>query len=83
MQWDVPKIIQDNGGAMDLAASLNAAGYDVSVRAVRQWLRRDNIPSDWIAKIIHLHEPVSIQDWVRTGTPLVLSGTTENMEDIF
>lgn len=52
MKWNVPKIFEDMGGADDLHAKLKAAGYDVQVRAVRQWLRRDNIPSDWIARIL-------------------------------
>ena len=74
MRWDVKKIIEDHGGAIGLASTLQSEGRNVSVKAVRQWLRRDNIPPNWMATILAIngHNP---KDWIAEDEPEV--------EDIF
>ena len=53
-KWNVAKIINDHGGAIDLHAKLKASGHHLSLNAVRMWLRRDNIPERWLAAIFVL-----------------------------
>jgi len=53
-KWNTQKILKDTGGPVDLHAKLKAAGYSISLPAVRAWERRDSIPADWIATIIRV-----------------------------
>lgn len=54
-KWNTQKIINDNGGPVDLHAKLKAHGYAITLHAVRAWARRGSIPSEWIATILTLN----------------------------
>ena len=50
-KWNTDLIFRQTGGPVDLHAKLKAAGYTISLQAVRSWCRRGSIPADWIATI--------------------------------
>ena len=69
MNWNIEKIIADFGGVNDLHARLEAEGHDLSLRAVRQWKRRNAISAQWLLVLLNLRETELPEGWA--------------MEDIF
>lgn len=53
-KWNTEQIFHDTGGPVDLHAKLKAAGYSITLQAVRAWSRRGSIPADWIATIVRV-----------------------------
>jgi hypothetical protein len=53
-KWNLPLILRETGGPVDLHAKLRAGGHDITLPAVRAWFRRGKIPADWVATIVNI-----------------------------
>lgn len=66
-KWNLPLILQETGGPVDLHAKLTAAGHDIQLASVRAWFRRGQIPADWIATIISAVPQADPRKWIMAG----------------
>lgn len=66
-KWNTDLIFKQTGGPVDLHAKLKAAGYSISLQAVRAWSRRGSIPADWIATIARVTDK-DPRNWI-VGEP--------------
>ena len=53
--WNTHKILEDNGGAASLHTKLKNRGHDITLHSVQAWVRRGNIPRDWLAVILAMN----------------------------
>ena len=74
--WNTSKIVEDFGGANDLHALLIKEGHDITVRAVRAWVRRDKIPPNWLA-VLFVLKGYDHYGWIDHAPD------TREVEDIF
>lgn len=51
---DVKAVISRFGGRSTLWRKLAAAGHKINVRALDQWVARENIPTVWIIRLLEL-----------------------------
>jgi hypothetical protein len=67
-RWNLPLILRETGGPVDLHAKLVARGHDIQLQSVRAWFRRGKIPANWIAAIIAVtgRDP---RNWIEAPKP--------------